>query len=37
MIDSIVYAEFKKFLLEYFLGTAYDIIDADLKENEDKD
>lgn len=29
MLDQIVYSEFKKFLYEYFIGTAYDNIDAD--------
>jgi hypothetical protein len=28
MLDQIVYSEFKKFLHEYFIGTAYDKIDA---------
>jgi len=32
-----VYSEFKKFLYEYFIGTAYDNIDAGQRESEEKD
>jgi hypothetical protein len=37
MLDQIVYSEFKKFLYEYFIGTAYDNIDAGQRESEEKD